>query len=274
MKIDGKTKLFALIGHPVSHSYSPEIHNFQLERNGINGKYLAFDVEEENLEKAIRGLYALGALGVNITIPYKEKTIAFLQGISKEAELIGAVNTLVRTGNGFYGENTDGQGFLESLKKEKNFFVEDKKILILGSGGAARGIGISMALVGASEISFVNRTIEKANKLKEIIEYNTKTRVWTWDYSNKKIPDEKISTSDLIINATNIGMSPHINTKPELNYDLINPNHLLVDLIYNPKETLFLKEASSRGAETLNGSGMLYHQGELAFKLWTGKNFK
>lgn len=274
MKIDGNTKLFALIGNPVEHSYSPKIHNSQLELNGINGKYMAFDVKEESLEKAIRGLYALGALGVNVTVPYKEKVIPFLEGLSKEAELIGAVNTLVKGENGFYGENTDGQGFLKSLKKEKNFLVENKKILILGSGGAARGIGVSMALAGASEIYFVNRTLEKAINLKKIIESNTGTKVWGWDYSNERIPDGKISTSDLIVNSTNIGMFPDINLKPDVNYDLIHSGQLVVDLVYNPKETFFLKEASNRGAETLNGSGMLYYQGELAFKLWTGKNFK
>lgn len=274
MKIDGKTMLFALIGHPVEHSFSPNIHNAQLKLNEINGRYLAFDVEEENLESALRGLFVLGIQGVNITVPYKEKVIPFLRGLSEEAKLIGAVNTLIRKEDGFYGENTDGAGFLESLRKEKAFFAKNKKIVIYGSGGAARGIGVSLALAGAAEISFVNRTLEKAKDLKELIESNTRSKVWAWDYLEQRISDEKIADADLLINSTSIGMYPQVNFKPELNYNLINSSHLVVDLIYNPEETLFLKEASKRGAEILNGSGMLYNQGELAFKLWTGKDFK
>lgn len=274
MKINGKTKLFALLGCPVEHSYSPDIHNAQLELNEINGRYMAFDVEEVDLETALKGLYVLGALGVNVTVPYKEKVIPFLYGISPEAKIIGAVNTLVRTNEGFYGENTDGKGFLRSLRKEKNFFAENKKILIWGSGGAARGVGVALALAGAAEISFINRSIEKAKNLQNIIEANSNTRVWAWDYTEEKIPEEKIKNADLLINATSIGMSPWVNLKPELNYNLIHSSQLVVDLIYNPAETLFLKEACQRGAETLNGSGMLYYQAELAFKLWTGKSFK
>ena len=173
MEINGETKLFALIGHPVEHSFSPSLHNLQLELNGINGRYLAFDVKPENLEKALEGLYVLGAVGVNVTVPYKEKVIPFLTKISREAELIGAVNTLIREEKGFSGDNTDGRGFLESLKREKDFSAKGKRIIIIGAGGAARGVGISLALAGVGEVSFINRTFSKAEDLRKIIEINT-----------------------------------------------------------------------------------------------------
>jgi len=274
MEINGKTKLFALIGHPVEHSFSPSLHNSQLELNGINGKYLAFDVDPENLGKAIEGLHVLGVVGVNVTIPYKEKVIPFLTKISREAELIGAVNTLIREEKGFSGDNTDGKGFIESLKREKNFFPQGKKVIILGAGGAARGVGVSLALAGAQEVSFINRTLSKAKGLRKLIEINTNANSEAWDYNEKKVPDEKIEEADLIINSTSIGMYPDIEQKPEINYDMIHSGHLVADLVYNPEETMFMREAISRGANVVNGKGMLYFQGEFAFKLWTGKSFK
>lgn len=274
MEINGKTKLFALIGHPVEHSFSPSLHNPQLNLNEINGRYLAFDVSPENLEAALKGLSALGVMGANITVPYKEKVIPFLKSVSREAELIGAVNTLIPKKDGFHGENTDGRGFLESLKEDKGFLPEKKKIVIIGAGGAARGVGVTLALAGASEISFLNRTWEKAEVLKKLIEINTNAQSSAWDYQEKNIPSNKIVEADLIVNATNIGMFPETEYKPELDYNLLHSDQLVADLIYNPEETLFLKEAAQRGAGTINGRGMLYYQGALAFRLWTGKNFK
>ena len=274
MEINGNTKLFALIGHPVEHSFSPGLHNPQLKLNEINGRYLAFDVEPENLEAALKGISALGIMGANITVPYKEKVIPFLKSVSREAELIGAVNTLIPKEDGFHGENTDGRGFLESLKEEKGFLPEKKKIVIIGAGGAARGVGVTLALAGASEISFLNRTWEKAEVLKKLIEINTNAQSYAWDYQEKSIPSNKVLEADLIINATNIGMFPETEYKPELDYNLLHSDQLVADLIYNPEETLFLKEAARRGAGTINGRGMLYYQGALAFRLWTGKNFK
>ncbi len=274
MVIDGKTKLFALIGHPVEHSFSPVLQNEQLEKNGINGRYLAFDVDDQNLESAVRGLFAIGAQGVNITVPYKEKVIPFLTRISREAEMIGAVNTLVRDKNGFCGENTDGRGFIASLIREKDFNPENKKVIILGSGGAARGVGVALALAGAKEVSFVNRTILKAENLKILININTHSISEAWDYEENPVPENKINEADLIVNATSIGMFPEVNEKPKMNYDLLHSGQLIADLVYNPEETMFLKEASLRGADTINGKGMLYYQGALSFELWTGKNFK
>jgi shikimate dehydrogenase len=274
MEINGETKLFALIGHPVEHSFSPSLHNLQLELNGINGRYLAFDVKPENLGKALEGLYVLGAVGVNVTVPYKEKVIPFLTKISREAELIGAVNTLIREENGFSGDNTDGRGFLESLKREKDFSAKGKRVIIIGAGGAARGVGISLALAGAREVSFINRTFSKAEDLRKIIEINTHAQSESWDYNNRRVPDKKIEEADLIINSTSIGMYPDLNHKPDINYDVIHKGQLVADLVYNPEETLFLKEAKTKGAEVINGKGMLYFQGELAFNLWTGKSFK
>ncbi len=273
MKIDGKTLLYALIGHPVAHSFSPELHSRQLEKNKLNALYLAFDVKPDQLEEALKGLLALGVKGVNVTVPYKEKVIPFLGGLSERARLTGAVNTLLVQDGKFYGENTDGAGFLASLKEEKKFSAEGKKIIIIGAGGAARGVGVSLAMAGAEKIIFLNRDLNKARELAFLLEKECGLESEAFDYQKKPLPQEEVPSADLIINATSLGMHPHEEEKAVFPYSLIHKKQLVCDLIYNPKETLFLKEAKERGASTMNGSGMLYQQAALAFELWTGKTF-
>lgn len=273
MTIDGQTSLYALIGHPVAHSFSPELHSCQLEKNKLNALYLAFDVKPDQLEEALKGLLALGVKGVNVTVPYKEKVIPFLEGLSERARLTGAVNTLFLQDGKFYGENTDGAGFLASLKEEKNFSAKGKKVIIIGAGGAARGVSVSLALAGAEKIIFLNRDLDKAQELASLLEKECGLESAAFDYQKKLIPQDQVPSADLIINATSLGMHPHEEEKANFPYHLIHKDHLVCDLIYNPKETLFLKEAKARGASTLNGAGMLYHQAAIAFELWTGKTF-
>lgn len=274
MEVNGDTKLFALLGHPVGHSFSPKIHNPNLEHNGVNGIYMAFDVLPENLESAVNGLFALGAEGANVTVPHKEKVIKYLCGISEEADLIGAVNTLVRTEDGFWGENTDGRGFLRSLEVFKKFSPENKKVLILGAGGSARAVSVALALAGAEEICFVNRNQGKAEKISELLKEKIGCKSSVYKYEDVVDLEKVLAEAELIINTTVLGMYPNVGDKPLLNYDSFHKGQLAVDLIYNPEETVFLRQASLRGADTLNGYGMLYCQAELAFFSWTGKYFK
>jgi len=271
MNIDGQTKPLAIIGNPLGHSLSPLMHNYLFEALGLNNIYLPLEVKEEDcLESAIGGLWSLGFIGANVTIPYKEKVMDYLVEISEEAALTGAVNTLVRSAGGFKGYNTDGQGFLQALLAEKGWEPRGKKVVLLGAGGSARAVGISLALKGASRLTIVNRTWPKAQVLTERIasEIGIKVQAMTWDDGDLK---EAVTAADIIINTTPLGMKPDLEGIPPLNQDWLGAGQLVADLIYNPLTTKFLEKAAGQGCDTMNGLGMLIHQGILAFELWTGK---
>lgn len=274
MKIDGKTSLYALIGQPVAQSFSPKLHSRQFQLNKINALYLAFDLEADQLEDALKGLFALGVKGANVTLPYKEAVIPFLAGISERAHLSGAVNTLLAVENGYYGDNTDGPGFLKSLEEEINFSVKGKKVIIIGAGGAARGVAVSLALEGAKKIVLLNRSLDKAEKLSSLLREKLGVESEAFDYKERLLDEREVKEAQLIINATSLGMYPDDKVKVDFPYHLIESQQLVCDLIYNPAQTLFLKEAKERGASTMNGEGMLYYQAALSFEIWTGKTFE
>ncbi len=271
LKIDSQTKLFGLLGHPVSHSHSPQIHNPKFEEYGINAAYLAFDVAPEALKQAVAGFFTLGAEGANVTVPHKETIIPFLAEISEEARMIGAVNTLVRTDTGFRGENTDGRGFLRSLFLEQHFEPEDQQVVIFGAGGACRAIAVSLALEKARKITMVNRSKGRAEAISDLIHKETSCQSQVFCYEDRKEVQEAMAEADLLINTTTLGMSPDVGRMPDVDVSVIGRHHLVADIIYNPKETLFLQEAKKQGARTINGYGMLVHQASLSFYAWTGK---
>lgn len=269
MNIDGTTKLVAVIGNPLSHTLSPLMHNCYFQALKLNHIYVPLEVEEKELSIAIQGLWSLGFIGANVTIPYKEKIMDYLVEISEEARMIGAVNTLVRSAEGFKGENTDGKGFLNSLK-ENNWFPQGKKVVLLGAGGAARAVGTTLALNGAREVTIVNRTLPKAKEIAHKIsnQIGIKASVTGWDDLSLK---DAVPNADIIINTTPLGMKPNLNEAPPLNTEWLRPGQLVADLIYNPLTTKFLEDAKRQGADTVNGLGMLIHQGIFSFELWTGK---
>jgi len=258
--INGKTKSLAIIGNPLGHSLSPVMHNIFFKSMGLNYVYIPLKVEKEELKKAIAGLWALGFLGANITIPHKEGVIPCLAGVSPEAKLIGAVNTLVRKDNGFWGENTDGKGFLEALLVEKDWQPQGKKIVILGAGGSSKAVAISLALAGAREVSIINRTLSKAKTITRTIgeQIGIAARTYMWDNPGLS---KVISTGDIVINTTPLGMEPNIHEMPPIKPQWLSPGQLVVDLIYNPLETLLIREAKAHGCEVSNGLGMLIYQG-------------
>lgn len=264
LKVDGHTKQLGIIGNPVGHSFSPQMHNFISELTGRNYVYSAWKVED--VENAIRGVRALGIRGINVTAPHKKTVMQYLDEIDEKARLLGSVNTVVNTDGHLKGYNTDADGFYASLLRN-GIEVRDKSVLIIGAGGVVEPTVIRFSMEQPKSITVANRTKEKVYDLRESVYRKTGFTIET-ELKNPKF--------DVIINTTSAGMSPQTDVLPtdsiaELRgLEYIDGNTAAVDMIYNPEETLFLKEAKKRGAKTMNGLGMLIYQGIIAYELFTG----
>lgn len=257
--------VFGLLGHPVGHSMSPLIHNDAFQALGIEAEYHAFDVESKAVKQAIEGIRALGIVGCNVTVPHKVAVMDYLDEIDEEAQLIGAVNTIVNDNGRLIGYNTDGRGYVESLLELVRMFQE-KRVLIIGAGGAARGIVTSLLKEGIAELAITNRTLKKAESFNVLAnQFNTNLVLLT-----KEEASSQTNEFDIIINTTSVGMSPHVNELP-LSLNAVKEHAIVSDLIYNPIETSFLKVAKKLGAQPLNGVGMFVNQAALSFEYWTGK---
>jgi shikimate dehydrogenase len=264
--ISGKTSIFGIFGHPVEHSFSPGMHNAAFAAIGLDGCYVPFAVHPDDLGNAVKAIVPLGLCGLNITIPHKEKVIPFLDDLTDDARLIGAVNTIEVRDEKLIGHNTDGKGFLRSLREETGFRPRGKTFLMIGSGGASRAVCFELALAGAGNILLHDIDRDKAGKLGHDIRSATATRVTETDASSLRTlaPD-----ADCIINATPLGLKK--SDPLPLSRDLIRKGQLVCDLVYNPPDTQLLRTARTRGAKTLRGIGMLLYQGVIAFEIWTGK---
>lgn len=269
INIDAKTKLFGLLGNPVGHSMSPFMHNIFLEQCDINGVYLAFAVESQHVGDVLRGMHGMGVAGCNVTIPHKETVIPYLCGMSKAAEACGAVNTLIYTPEGYYGDNTDGAGLLAALEANNGWTAAGQQVLIVGAGGAAKGVAVAMALQGAEKICIANRTVGKAQHLAAQIAglSSTCTEAISMDALQDAVLYQQYST---IVNTTSVGMSPNVDDRIPVAVEHLTKEHLVVDLIYNPLETRLLREAKAQGAQTASGLGMFIYQGILSFEKWNG----
>ena len=267
MKITGKTRIIGIIGWPVKHSLSPIMHNAAFEHLGLDFCYVPFAVKEDHIEKAIKGIPALNISGLNVTIPHKESVIPFLSETSEEVKMIGAVNTIKIMDNKLIGYNTDGPGFIASLK-EAGISIKNHSLLILGAGGAAKAVVFQSAIEGAREIIIANRTIQKAISIKNQTEkYLPSVNLKTTGIGYDELKDI-IGRVDIIVNATSIGLKSG-DPSPIPN-ELINKRLFVCDLIYNPPETSLIKYAKASGCKFMNGTGMLLHQGVIAFKIFTG----
>lgn len=264
MSIDSSTTLYCLIGNPIDKSLSPLIHNEMFRIFGKNSIYLAFNIEENKLRDVIDGFKAINVKGFNVTIPFKKTIIRYLDGLSPEAEILGAVNTVKNQDGKLIGYNTDGEGFYKTLRNN-DIDVKDKNILLLGAGGAAYGIGITLSTKGIKSIYIANRTREKAVNLeKEIKKINPNISTSIGDLSLREINKKDI---DIIINATSIGMYPLENLSPiELNG--FDKKTIVYDIVYKPRETKLIKEANLRGFKAINGLSMLLEQAILSQKVW------
>ncbi|KUK11050.1 MAG: Shikimate dehydrogenase [Clostridia bacterium 41_269] len=267
-RITSSTRAIGLIGHPIEHSLSPIMQNAAINHCGLDFCYLAFNVLPENLEEAVKGMLSLGFVGFNVTIPYKEAVIKYIDELDENACLIGAVNTVVIKDGKTYGYNTDGKGFLESLKKD-GVLYKGKKILIIGAGGAAKAVATALAVEGALKITIANRNLKRAWELAEHIK-KIGTESFAVGLNSDEVLRFELRQADIIVNATPVGMYPNTNMIPISDMSCINPEAVVCDLIYNPIQTLFLKTAREMGCKVIDGSGMLLYQGVEAFRLFTG----
>lgn len=260
--IDSTTRLYGLVGNPVSGSRSPWIHNRVFEIQAVPGAYLAFAVPPEALENAITGLKALNARGINVTIPHKTAIIPLLDSVDPMAEMLGAVNTVVCSDGHWRGHNTDGPGLLAVLKRHLNN-IEDLRILILGAGGAARGICGALAREGVRCIGIWNRTPEKAALL--AVELQTLAR--TGQAFFHVADADAFAEFDLVINTTSVGMEPAVDAAPA-DVSGFSSGATVCDIVYKPHQTLFLKNALASGHPVIYGIEMLIEQALLAAQLW------
>lgn len=266
--INGKTKIAGIFGWPVEHTFSPAMHNAAFAHLDLNYVYVPFPVNPENLGKAVDGIRGLGLAGVNVTIPHKSAVIPYLDRIDRAAGLIGAVNTVVNDQGVLTGYNTDAPGFVKSLEQDLGVPPRGKRIYILGAGGAARAVSVQLALAGAAEIIFATRIPGKLAGLRDIITGATETKVTEAGWGDAGCSG--LARTDILINATPLGMHPHTGAIPPVNLQMLRETAVVCDLIYNPRETLLLQRAREIGLTTLNGIGMLLYQGAIAFELWTG----
>jgi shikimate dehydrogenase len=265
------TKLIGLVGHPIKQSYSPFIHNIAAQFKSVDYIYLPFDVVADNLEIALKGVVALGISGLNITIPHKEKIIKYLDELSEEAAMIGAVNTIVNEHGKLKGYNTDINGILESLSEFKDL-ITGSKVCVIGAGGGARAVIYTLIRYFKPEqITIINRTIQSADTLQNY--FSEKMRFDNFKTSDLFPPDliETFNSSSLIVNSTPVGMFPDVDDSPTNLSESFHKDQLVFDMIYNPTETKLLNLAKQQGAATLGGLKMLVHQAAKSFELWTGE---
>lgn len=268
MKIDGYTRLAAVVANPIKHSISPFIHNSAFEATNTNGVYLAWEVDAAELAETVANIRRYQMYGINLSMPYKEQVIPYLDQLSEEACLIGAVNTVVNREGTLIGYNTDGKGFFKSLP---SFKISKKRLVLLGAGGAAKAILAQAILDGVSQISVFVRSssMEKTRPYLEKIQNATGFRVDLFALEDVQNLQDSITQADLLVNATSVGMDGSSQPIPT---SIILPEKLLVaDVIYQPFETPFLKWAKEQGNQSINGLGMLLYQAAEAFELWTGK---
>ncbi len=261
---EARPRLAAVLGNPISHSKSPRMHNYWLKQNKLNGYYIPIKVELENFEETIWTLVSMGFSGVNVTIPHKLSALKIADESSSTAQYIGAANTLTFTKeNKIYADNTDAYGFINNIKcKYPDWDPKKGMSVVLGAGGASRAVIAALLSEGSKEIIVLNRTIEKAEALKE--DYDNKITVESWKNIN-----EVVASCSNIINTTSLGMNNEslIAIKP----NAIPETALVSDLVYTPLETNFLKIAKNRGSRTVDGLGMLIHQGIPGFEAWFGQ---
>lgn len=270
MNINADTKLYCLIGNPISKSLSPLIHNSIFEYVSINAKYLAFNVNNSyDLEKAVAGIKALGISGFNVTIPYKIEIMKYLDEIDEKAQILGAVNTVANINGKLIGYNTDGDGFIKSLK-ERGIDIRGKKAVIIGAGGAAHSIAVSLVYEGIKELIIINRSQRNAESLQEVVKkINLSVNVSCHKLDQVSMISKDI---DLLINTTPVGMYPNIEDMP-ISPDLFTPKTVFYDIIYKPENTKLILEAKKLGYRTINGLDMLINQAIYSQKIWNNELF-
>ncbi|MCA9232544.1 MAG: shikimate dehydrogenase [Planctomycetales bacterium] len=256
------TGVFAM---PAAENPTVEMVEAAYRHHGLRYRYLTCEVPPELLGDAVRGARAMGWVGFNCSIPHKVAVIQHLDRLGESASIIGAVNCAVMRDGELIGENTDGKGFLDSLRELTD--PTGKRMVLFGAGGAARAIGVEVALAGAADITIVNRSRQRGEELTALLNEKTPTHAqfvsWDGDYD---LP----AGTDIVVNATSIGLFPDVDARVPVNVETLTPQMVVADVIPNPPRTRLLKDAESRGCTTLDGLGMLVNQGVIGIKYWTG----
>ena len=266
MNIKGSTDIVALIGHPVEHSFSPPMHNAAFEKLGMDWAYVAFDVEPSHLKAAVEGAEALNIKGFNVTIPHKIRVMEYLDEIDEVAELIGAVNTI--DFKEMKGYNTDGIGAIKAIEEVTP--IKDKNVVVAGAGGASRAISFYAAKYGAGSLEILNRNVSKSESLAADISHSG--LIDDIGYDSLEHIDTYLKDADILIDTTPLGMHPHIDDTPLCLSKDMHEDLVVFDAVYNPNETVLLKEAVRAGAKPVYGIKMLLYQGAESFKIWTGRD--
>lgn len=260
-----KQELTGVFGHPVAENPSQAMVEAAYRHHGLDWRYLTLEVRPEDLGAAVKGARAMGFAGFNCTIPHKVAVIEHLDGLGESAEVMGAVNCVVRRGDRLIGENTDGKGFVASLRPLVD--PSGKRLVMFGAGGAARAIGVEMALAGASHITVVNRSRERGESLvallRERLGIETEFVPWEGDYA---VP----ASTDIVVNATSIGLYPEVDARLNLDPESLRPEMVVADVIPNPPRTRLVRDAEARGCRVIDGLGMLVAQGVIGIEFWTG----
>lgn len=271
--ITGHTKLTALLGSPVSHSISPLMHNEAFRQLGLDYVYLCFEVTEDTLPEAVAGLRTCNIRGFNLTMPNKNKIVELLDELSPAAKMIGAVNTVVNDHGRLIGYNTDGTGYMQAAR-DAGHDLTGKTITVMGAGGAATAICAQAALDGVKKLHIfarpTSRFWERTQQLVHTINSATSCQAILHTHGDDAALKESIAESYLLLNATSVGMAPNTEASIITDLSLFRPGLVVSDVIYNPQETLLLRQAKEAGCQTFNGMYMLLYQGAEAFRLWTG----
>jgi len=267
---DTQTKLAGVIGWPIEHSLSPAMHNAALREMALNWVYLAFRVEPGRVGEAVRGVRGLGLVGLNVTIPHKDAVIGSLDEIDEDVEALGVANTIVREEDGrLVGHNTDGPGFVRSVE-ERGHAIAGRAVALLGAGGSARSVAFACARAGARSLAILNRTVERAEGVAELV----RAQAGLADADPLPISGaearQAVEAADVVVDCTSVGMYPHTEVDPVIPGAWLHPGQVVVDLTYNPIDTVMLRAAADAGADTVDGAGMLVHQGAISLQYWTG----
>ncbi len=272
--ITGHTRLTGLIGSPVAHSISPMMHNESFSMLGLDYVYLCFDIKENEMEDAVKALRLMNVKGFNCTMPAKIRMFELADELSPAAKMIQAVNTVINEDGKFIGHNTDGVGYMQSVK-EAGYDIIGKKMTLLGAGGASTAVACQAALDGVSELAIFNRRGRSWNRGQELVDRinsMTNCKAALYDLEDLTELKKQVSDSAILTNGTSVGMAPNDNATPVPDFSVFHEGLIVSDVIYNPRQTLLLKQAAEYGCHTFNGLYMLLYQGAEAFRLWTGEN--
>ncbi len=267
MTLHLRTRLCGVIGDPIEHSLSPVMHNAAFRELGLDYAYFAFHVPKESLKPAILGVVGLGIVGLNVTIPHKLQVLRYLDHVDEEASRLGAVNTVINRDGRLYGCNTDGIGALRALE-QNGVTVKGKRSTLMGAGGASRAIAFKLS-EHVRSMTILNRTKSRAASLARSLRRYRNIEVKVKELTEENL-SETLRETDILINATPIGMWPNVDVTP-VRKELLPSGLTVFDIVYNPIQTRLLHDASKRGCRVIDGVDMLVHQGAPAFKLWTGR---